>query len=135
MLSITNFDGTQEHNVVTDQDGRIEIDLLWTNPKQNAAFPSQNISVPNIRQYSFYLIMYKYIASESITFSQIAVVGEGSYLPITETNAYGARYISFVSQESINVSPPGVVKSDGSYIADANYIIPKYIYGIKGVKK
>jgi len=113
--------------------GGCRIDLLWTNASVTSDFPPQTLSL-GLSGYDMYIVLSRYNTETPNTICAIGRVGTGVRLQTISGANSGTqgilRYIDYVSSGGLkfyDVFCNGAVNNDG-------YLVPHFIYGIKGVQ-
>lgn len=107
--------------------------LLWENPKPSEAFAKQTISVPGLTDYDAYSVVFKSLASESVSNEDFFTNENiGGYLRMIISSGKGRRY--FVrSGSNIDFYDANYTANGSSSVNNTanTYLVPIAIYGIK----
>lgn len=109
------------------------IDLLWTNASPNSEFPAQTLSL-GLNNYAMYIVLAKNFKDTSNAVCAIGRTGYGirlNTIGALDTGYHEVRrtvdYATGGGLKFYDVYRNGTVNGDG-------YLIPYFIYGIRGVQ-
>ena len=110
--------------------GGMNMELLWTNPSPTSSFAAQTVSIANLSDYKYLIIVVKATKSAGTYQSQILfpsvrhrVVFNGSTLTY--------RDVDFVANGLDFLAARNQTTYGGSTTQNNDLVIPVYIYGIK----
>ena len=115
---------------------------LWSNASTSSDFAAQNISVPTMDEYNFFLVEYRILSSatsrkwEIIRKGNVFTASEVLNIESTSTNVWVRRLTTVDSTNKKFTFAAATSKSGltGSTTTANKYLIPCKIYGIKGVQ-
>lgn len=126
-------------NIQTQLNGKLEMDLLWSNASPSSAFTSQKISL-NLSSYDFVMIKVLIDGWWGVK-TYFLQKGDTSRCTYPFMNSNGSVYIMckycrpvIVSDNQVSIDGNTCYTSGQGSTPEANeYMIPLAIYGIKGV--
>ena len=112
--------------------GALSMELLWENASYTSAFANQHVAL-DLTEYDFLDVVFR--ISTTIGYDVVVRVIKGATTNCIGENNAGKiiTRIAATDNEKITINGGYVYNSYGSYTSDDNYMIPKKIYGIKGV--
>ena len=107
----------------------LSIDLLWINLSPLATFKAQAVTVPDMSQYAFIVIIYtlspKYSDHGNVAIGQYGATG-GIELPLVVSSSQGRRIVLFTDATTLQFDAASYNGSTSS-----EHGIPVKIYGIR----
>lgn len=133
------LDGETEWKPYSNANGGMAAKVLWTNASSQSAFASQSISVPNLSDYNYMVVIARITEGGLNAMSSgIVPVIEGHEANIINVGGFWAHMRAFAPHPSSNTVAFGAgsqinLETDATYPDWNNRVIPWQIIGLKVV--